>query len=151
MKIEKMLDKYKNVAAMAIVTLLVLAPVAYYVVRDAFPQSAEPFLEKPDPKYQKCVRDTTYMRFHHMDLLKEIRVQVVREGKRTDIGFKDCRKCHTNRDRFCNQCHNAVNLHLDCFGCHNYPESSQETVNPALSKRKIPSGKTIPDPQGSDS
>jgi hypothetical protein len=108
--------------------VVVLLPVAYYAIRDASAQSAEQFLEKPEPKYTKCVRDTLYMRFHHMDLLKEIREQVVREGILTDVTLADCRKCHADRSRFCNQCHNKVNLNLDCFGCHNYPESPQQPV-----------------------
>ena len=128
MRIETMLKKNRNKVAMAILALVILLPIGYYTIRDAFPRSAEPFLEKPDPKYKECVRDTLYMRLHHMELLKEIRVQVVREGKRSEIGLANCRGCHTNRGRFCNQCHNAVNLYPDCFGCHNYPESPQEIV-----------------------
>ncbi len=128
MRIEKMLRKNKSTVAMAILALVILLPIGYYAVRDAFSRSSEPFLEKPDPKYKECVRDTQYMRLHHMDLLKEIRVQVVREGKREKITLESCRECHTNRGRFCNQCHNAVNLYPDCFGCHNYPESPQVTV-----------------------
>jgi hypothetical protein len=134
MKIEHMLSKNKSAVAVVALVLIVLSPIAYYGIRDAFFPSANPFLEKPDPKYKECVRDTLYMRFHHMDLLKEIRVQVVREGIRSDLSLEQCRECHTNRGRFCNQCHNDVNLNLDCFGCHNYPESPRETIM-ALSSR----------------
>ena len=38
------------------------------------------------------------------------------------ITFHECTKCHTSRVRFCNRCHEAVNLYPDCFGCHYYPE-----------------------------
>jgi hypothetical protein len=128
MKIESMLRKNKSTVAMATLALVILLPIGYYAARDAFSRSTEPFLEKPAPKYKECVRDTLYMRYHHMDLLKEIRDQVVREGKTSKITLENCRECHANRGMFCNQCHNAVNLHPDCFGCHNYPESPQEPL-----------------------
>jgi hypothetical protein len=133
MKIETILNKNKGVIAVAALAIVVLAPLAYYAMSDVLVPGAQPFLEKPDPQYTECVRDTLYMRFHHMDLLKDIRVRVVREGERNieyegeEITLEGCMKCHTNRSRFCNQCHTVVNLHLDCFGCHNYPETPQGT------------------------
>jgi len=129
MNIQRFLSNNTRPIAMAIAVLLILIPAGYSAVSYVLAQGAQrsrPFLERPDPKYDKCVKETTYMRFHHMDLLKEIREEVVREGKRGEIGLatglNNCRKCHASRERFCNQCHNAVNLHLDCFGCHYYPE-----------------------------
>jgi hypothetical protein len=129
--IAQILEKRRRVVVVTILAIVVLLPVGYYAVRDAFPKNAAPFLEKPEPKYRKCVRDTEYMRFHHMDLLKDIRTQVVRVGRRSEIGLKNCMECHTNRGHFCNQCHNAVNLHLDCFGCHYYPENANEKAEPS--------------------
>ena len=129
MKIDSLLRKNKSVVAIAALALVVLLPIAYYGIRDAFSHGSDPFLEKPDPKHQKCVRDTTYMRFQHMVLLKEIREQVVREGKRNDISLAKCRDCHTNRGRFCDRCHLTVNLYLDCFSCHDYPESARDGIH----------------------
>jgi hypothetical protein len=143
MRIESILRKNKNAVAMAILALVVLLPIGYYAVRDAFPRGADLFLEKPNSKYQNCVRDTSYMRFHHMELLKEIRVQVVREGKRNDITLAKCRECHANRGKFCDQCHLTVNLHPDCFGCHNYPESDREALHAKVSRS---GAAAIPDP-----
>jgi hypothetical protein len=101
-----------------------LLPLGYSVVSSLFaqePTMPEVFLERPDPKHENCVKETTYMRFHHWELLREIRKEVVRYGKRGDLGLKKCSECHTSRERFCNQCHDAVSLHPDCFGCHYYP------------------------------
>jgi len=72
------------------------------------------------------VRDTEYMRFHHWELLSEMRDESVRYGKRGVEGFDDCRVCHANRAGFCNRCHEAVNLEPDCWGCHYYPETPEE-------------------------
>ena len=113
---------------------IILLPLGYSVVCSAFSlvgASPEPFLEKPDGKYgEKCIggRDPAYMRFHHMELLKEVR-EDVREGRRGEIRLNDCWKCHadpkrqTSRAAFCDRCHNAVNLHLNCFGCHHDPDT----------------------------
>ena len=106
------------------VIVVVLLPFAYSVVSPLAAQDvgdAERFLERPDPKHERCVRDTAYMRFHHWELLREIREEVVRYGIRGELGLKNCSECHTSRERFCNQCHDAVSLYPDCFDCHYYP------------------------------
>jgi quinone-modifying oxidoreductase subunit QmoC len=107
----------------AIIGVLILVPLAYSVVSQMVPKKAdsEVFLERPDPKYKNCVRDTVYMRYHHWELLRGIREEVVRYGIRSDIGLAKCRECHTNREGFCNRCHDAVSMAPDCFDCHYYP------------------------------
>jgi len=134
MKIERMLNKNKSLIVLVVLAVIVLLPIGYYAVSDAFPKSTDDFLEKPDPKYQECVDRTEYMRFHHMDLLKEIREKVVREGIKQDVTFADCKECHINRSSFCDRCHLIVNLYPDCFGCHDYPETARaaayEEANP---------------------
>ncbi len=82
---------------------------------------SEPFLDIPEEAGEECVRETEYMRFHHMDLLKELRDFGVRGGARRSLTFLDCRECHVSRERFCAECHQAVNLSPDCFECHYYP------------------------------
>ncbi len=125
----KILNNNTKVIVVAIPILIILFPLGYSVVSYILSQGKrpQPFIERPDEKYEKCVRDTTYMRFHHMDLLKGIRDEIVREGKRGEILLNKCRECHTSRERFCSQCHNAVNLHLDCFDCHYYPLKAQRS------------------------
>jgi hypothetical protein len=104
--------------------LLILIPLGHSIVGSVVRQSSETpevFLERPDAKYERCVKETSYMRFHHWELLRGIREEVVRYGKRGEIGLDKCKDCHTSKERFCNQCHNAVSLTPDCFGCHYYP------------------------------
>lgn len=106
-----------------VLVVLVLLPPAYSVIARVLGvgDSDEPFLEMPDEKHTECVKDTEYMRYHHWELLRGIREEVVRYGLRGDIGLNRCRDCHTSRERFCDQCHNATSLKPDCFGCHYYP------------------------------
>jgi hypothetical protein len=130
MIIDKLAEK-RNLVIAVVLAVIVLFPVGYYAALRAFPQG-EPFLEMPDPEQhgEDCVKDTEYMRYSHMELLLEIREETVREGKRGEIGLsvgdQNCRDCHSNRERFCNECHNTANLYLDCFDCHYYPESDSE-------------------------
>ena len=107
-----------------IVVVLILIPLAFSVFPQILPNrtdSSESFLEKPDPKYTDCIREASYMRFHHWELLRGIREEVVRYGIRSDEGLSKCPECHTSRERFCDQCHNAASVAPDCFSCHYYP------------------------------
>ncbi len=108
----------------AVAVLVILLPFGYSALSWAVarkPAGPQPFLERPDPKYDRCIRDTTYMRFHHWELLLTVRDEVVRAGHPGDVTLKKCQECHTSRERFCDRCHNSVNLHPDCWRCHDYP------------------------------
>lgn len=115
-----------KVAAAAVVILLL--PLAYSVVWFALSlgaTGAEPFLASPDTAQgDRCIIRSAYQlnpRFHHMVLLKQLRNEAVREGIRGEVGFGTCQQCHTSKEQFCNQCHRAVNLNVDCYRCHYYP------------------------------
>lgn len=109
----------------ALPIVILLLPLGYSLVASLFAQGAragsEVFLERPDPRHEACVRETAYMRYHHWELLRGIREEVVRYGIRGDVGLKTCKDCHTSRENFCNRCHDAVSLYPDCFDCHYYP------------------------------
>lgn len=120
--------------------LLIVLPFVYSVADALFAEEPEVVIEVPEGE---CVRDTEYMRYHHMNLLLEIRDEVQRDGARKRaVGMSVCypeegetechicRDCHANRAQFCNQCHNAVNLTPDCFGCHYYPDTPDGEVEP---------------------
>jgi len=80
-----------------------------------------PQLEKP--KGEACLRSNAWMRRNHMDFLKHKRVMTVREGVRVrSENFKSCTRCHTSREKFCDQCHAYVGVAPNCFECHHYPK-----------------------------
>jgi len=112
-----------NKTVVIVMTLLILSPIAYSAASRIFTRPPKPFLERPEAKYKSCIEETEYMRFHHMDYLKEVREQYVRYGIRDAKGLTTCKECHTSRERFCNRCHETVDLDIDCFGCHYYPEN----------------------------
>jgi len=39
-----------------------------------------------------------------------------------EVTFDRCWECNVSRTRFCDRCHEVVNLEPDCFDCHYYPE-----------------------------
>ncbi len=110
--------------AIIILIIIIILPLGYSLASFALVNdvdNVQPFLERPDPKFKNCVKDTEYMRYHHWELLRGIREEIVRYGIRGDIGLSKCQDCHTSREKFCNKCHDAVNMTPDCFGCHYYP------------------------------
>ncbi|MBM4325770.1 MAG: cytochrome C [Deltaproteobacteria bacterium] len=96
-----------------------------------------PQLEKPDPaKGKVCVEATDYMRSTHMSLLNNWRDWVVRDGNRIYTGLEGkkynmslqntCLDCHKSREKFCDRCHNYVNVSPRCWECHIEPEYKQQ-------------------------
>jgi len=82
-------------------------------------------------KDKRCVEDKAFMRENHMKLLDTWRNEAVREGKRlyTAKGGRTyekslsgtCLKCHTNKEQFCDRCHNYLGARPKCFDCHSIP------------------------------
>jgi len=108
--------------------VIILVPVALSLLGFVFSRGGdtpEVFLEASDPRWENCVRDAEYMRFRHMDLLKEVRSDVIRSGLKGGITLAGCGDCHQNRDQFCDKCHEAASVSLDCWGCHYYLTDSE--------------------------
>lgn len=84
--------------------------------------------EMDDPH---CVEDVEWMRAHHMDLLNDWKVQVVREGNRVYVSEdgteylaslqNTCFECHSNYEDFCLKCHTYSNVDPTCWDCHVEP------------------------------
>ena len=80
---------------------------------------------------KRCVEETAFMRANHMKLLNAWRDEAVREGRRVYTA-KDgrtfeksltgaCLQCHSNKEQFCDRCHNYVGAKPACFDCHIVP------------------------------
>jgi len=75
-----------------------------------------------------CIESTEFMRTSHMQLLDQWRDKVVREGERVYTNAKGvkysmsltntCLSCHSEKDKFCDKCHNSVGVNPYCFNCH---------------------------------
>ncbi len=76
----------------------------------------------------KCIRDKAYMHANHMDLLNTWRDEVVRQGERFTESPKggkmeksltnSCLDCHSNKEEFCDKCHNYMAVDPYCWDCH---------------------------------
>jgi hypothetical protein len=102
---------------------------------------------KPDPKIdtpeilklpvseRKCVESKAFMTKEHMKLLNQWRDWYVRdgdsiyintEGKRYTISLQNtCMKCHSNKTKFCDECHNYAAVSPYCWDCHIAPKEKE--------------------------
>ncbi|HIW76831.1 MULTISPECIES: sulfate reduction electron transfer complex DsrMKJOP subunit DsrJ [Gordonibacter] len=84
---------------------------------------------------KQCVESTEYMRSSHMQLLDEWRNDVVRDGATDyksasgqvyEISLDDtCLECHSNREEFCDSCHEYSSVELYCWDCHDLADAKQ--------------------------
>ena len=106
--------------------VLMAVPLAYAVIAlAARPKAVAPYLEPAAPN-TTCILPKQRMRYDHMKYLRDVRDQVLREGKTEALtsarpaGFGSCQGCHVRREQFCDRCHERASVQLDCFGCHTY-------------------------------
>lgn len=121
----------KIIAGLAIFTVLLAFPIWYSVASGKAGYVPEPKLAT-DAK--QCIEPTQYMIDNHMKLLDDWRQQVVRENKHTyvasdgktyEMSMEDtCFKCHSNKEEFCDQCHNYIGAKPNCWDCHVVPDAT---------------------------
>ena len=80
----------------------------------------------------ECVESKEFMRPNHMQLLNQWRDSVVRENNHIYISTtgkkyvkslsKTCLGCHSNKEEFCERCHNYASVRPYCWSCHLGPE-----------------------------
>jgi hypothetical protein len=122
---------------------LIILGIVIFIIGATFPfwygkgkASAPPALELNTPEIdqlaeKQCVEDTAFMRANHMKLLQTWRDEAIREGKRVYTA-KDgrtfeksltgnCLVCHSNKENFCDRCHDYVDAKPTCFDCHIVP------------------------------
>lgn len=124
-----MSDKAKIVAGLLLFLVVVALPVWYPL--GASGNAARPELELPEGE-SNCVEPTEFMTANHMQLLHQWRNAVVREGETEYVSSTGeryvmsltgtCLDCHSNRDAFCNRCHEYSDVAPRCFDCHTEPE-----------------------------
>lgn len=124
-----MYDRGKIITGLVIFVALMTFPI-WYNTGSAGPL---PNLEKPEGK-KACVAEISYMRSSHMVLLNEWRDEVLRDDKRDmiEVGGEKyerslmlgCMKCHTDKKKFCDQCHEYTAAKPYCWDCHFPPKEN---------------------------
>ena len=84
-----------------------------------------------------CVESAEYMRANHMQILNDWRDEVVRDNNRvytskeygtkfvkslSSAGKDSCLSCHSNKEEFCDTCHNYTAVTPYCWECHITPK-----------------------------
>ena len=105
---------------------LMAAPLLYAVLSFAARPEPGPTWLEPARPGTTCILPRERMRYDHMKYLARLRDQVVREGRREQVGgprpqgITSCRGCHAHRAEFCDRCHVRASVQPDCFSCHAY-------------------------------
>jgi len=119
-------DAGKIIVGLAVFLAIATSPLWYHALSGANPTPPQfPVVGES----QSCVEPTPYMRTFHMDLLDRWRDEAVRDGDRTYIGLGEkayektllgtcVNACHSNRDEFCDRCHEYVGATPYCWDCH---------------------------------
>ena len=92
-----------------------------------------PKLEKP-VGVTKCIESAQYMRSSHMVVLDDWRDEALRDGDRAPVevdGVKyekslqnGCLGCHTDKKKFCDECHVYASVKPYCWDCHVEPKEN---------------------------
>ena len=124
-----MYDAGKIIIGLLVFLFIITIPLWYNIAIGK--TSYIPELEKPTTA-DRCIAETDYMTSNHMDLLNEWRDLVVRGDQRVYVdsqGVKyemslsnTCLKCHANKDKFCDKCHNYLGVEPYCWDCHVDPK-----------------------------
>jgi len=129
-----MYDSGKIVVGLLVFVVLFTAPLWMNIVSGK--AAEKPNIVLPvNADQMQCVKATEYMRHNHMDLLNEWRDDVVRndaryftapDGNKYEMSLtKTCMKCHSNKDQFCDQCHDYLGVTPYCWDCHVEPQNME--------------------------
>ncbi|OPY75867.1 MAG: hypothetical protein A4E64_01745 [Syntrophorhabdus sp. PtaU1.Bin058] len=124
-----MFDKGKVIAGIVIFFVILLIPFWYNAVTGKAGYAPE---LKPGTDAKECVEKTSFMKEKHTELLTKWKEAVVRNGEREYRASNGktyvmsltgtCMGCHTNKEQFCDRCHNYTNVKPYCWDCHNVPK-----------------------------
>lgn len=128
-----MYDGAKIIVGIVIFLLFVTFPF-YYNMGKAVAKP-DPSIDTPVIKQmakKQCVEPKQTMKTLHMQMLNNWRDAVVRDGQRLYVATdgktynmslqNTCMHCHSNKKKFCDECHNYVAVKPYCWGCHIEPK-----------------------------
>ena len=130
-----MYNKGTIIAGLALFVLFVTFPI-WFNGLDAGPL---PKPELPPGGEKQCVAPAAEMRDKHMQLLNEWRDDVLRNADRVSVTVDGkeyrkglqmaCMQCHSNKEKFCDSCHEYAAVQPTCWDCHLTPaEAKKETL-----------------------
>jgi hypothetical protein len=125
-------DAGKVLAGLVVFLAIVTAPAWYHALSGS--AAAAPELSIGSES-QQCLADTSYMRAYHMDMLNNWRDEAVRTSDTTYVGLDGetyqknlagtcLGDCHSNKEQFCDRCHEYVGAEPYCWDCHGSPSDA---------------------------
>ena len=121
-----MKDKKKILAGLVVLIAAFTFPF-WYNLGKAAPAPEVELTEKAKAA-KTCVMPTAFMKAEHMQLLDVWRHNVTRngermfvnaEGKLFDMSLSNtCLDCHSNKEQFCDRCHDYASVRPYCWDCH---------------------------------
>jgi hypothetical protein len=134
-----MYDGWKIIIGIIIFIGIATFPILYDIGKASVPPP-EPKIDTPEIQKmaeKKCIEPKSYMKTEHMVMLNDWRDSVVRDGNRIYIASdgkeyamslqNTCMKCHSNKKKFCDECHNYVEVTPYCWDCHIEPKEEGQT------------------------
>jgi len=124
-----MYNKRFIIPGLVIFVLFVTFPLWFNAFSTA--ASTVPKPELPPGGEKQCVEPIAEMRANHMVLLNEWRDDVLRNGDRVAVTVDGkeyrkglqlaCMQCHSNKEKFCDSCHEYASVKPYCWDCHLTP------------------------------
>jgi [DsrC]-trisulfide reductase subunit J len=138
----KLYDGGKIIIGILVFAAVVSFPFIYNigkVTAKPDPKVDTPAIQEWEKQYGKkeCVESKEFMRAEHMQLLNNWRDMVVREDNRVYHRSSDrkpfnmslqngCMNCHSNKKKFCDECHTYMSVTPYCWDCHIQPKEKEE-------------------------
>jgi len=128
-----MYDGGKIIIGLIIGLLILLFPFLYDGGKAA--KVPEPELATVAKEAGQCILPKLEIRAEHMKLLDEWRQEVVRDAERVYMSAdgrtfdkslqNTCMNCHSNKSKFCDQCHTYMGVAPFCWDCHIAPKENE--------------------------
>jgi hypothetical protein len=125
-----MYNKGKIITGLVIFVVFFTSPFLYGLVKSG--PAPEPELTSKAKEAKVCVEAKEYMVESHMQMLNVWRDEAIRNGKRIYVATdgkeyvvslqNTCMDCHSNKSKFCDQCHNYAGVSPYCWDCHIEPK-----------------------------
>ena len=130
-----MYDKGKIVIGIVIFVLLFTSPFWYSSLPGKSSAAPERELTPKAKQAKQCVEPKQFMVESHMQMLNQWRDGAIREGNRVYVASdgkeyvvslqNTCMECHSNKTKFCDQCHNYAGVTPYCWQCHIEPKEKK--------------------------
>jgi hypothetical protein len=125
-----MYNKGKIITGLVIFVVFFTSPFLYGLVKSG--PAPEPELTPKAKEAKVCVETKEFMVESHMQMLNVWRDEAIRNGKRIYVATdgkeyvvslqNTCMDCHSNKSKFCDQCHNYAGVSPYCWDCHIEPK-----------------------------